>query len=388
MARPRARMLFVAACMCASTFVVFLFGILFLARDVPSIVRDERSRVLAESECAAKEMRENPALADFTWKRGEGVVRGVAEFGEYPADMAWKDWNPEGGTKNKDMWGWRAVSGGRLVWTRGLGSASDTVYARFATVEERDWALFFGFSVPAFLVVLALMTVLGVRYFFDYVRTRDDFMSATAHDLATPLVAMRNLIGVDDAEARNLNERLIRIVRNVRDFLLLGGRRRPPERESFDLLDAYDEAYALFRDDYRDLFDGDDVERDVSALGAGGGLVVVGDRTMTVQILWNLLGNDLKYAAPFGRVKAAFSNVGGFARVEFIDDGKGMSRYEMSRAFDRYYRAKTILESGKGGFGIGLSTSREFAEAMGGSLTVRANSPRGCIFTLSLPSFG
>jgi signal transduction histidine kinase len=381
-------MLFVAACMCASTLVVFLFGVLFLVRDVPAIVRDERARVSAESERAAKAMRDDPALADFTWRRGEGVVRGAAEFGEYPADMAWKDWNPEGGTKHKDMWGWRAVPGGRLLWARGLGSASDTVYARFATVEERDWGLFFGFSVPAFLVVLATMTVLGVRYFFDYVRTRDDFMSATAHDLTTPLVAMRNLIGVDDAEARNLNERLLRIVRNVRDFLLLGGRRRPPERERFDLLSAYDEAYALFRDDYRDLFDGDDVARDVSALGADGGLAVVGDRTMTVQILWNLLGNDLKYAAPFGRVKAAFSRSDGFARVEFIDDGKGMSRYEMSRAFDRYYRAKTILESGKGGFGIGLSTSREFAEAMGGSLTVRANSPRGCIFTLSLPSSG
>lgn len=379
-------MLAIAACMCASTLVVSLTGVLFLVRDVPDIVRDERLRVFTESEAAAKRMREEPDLADFTWRRGQGVVSGVAEYGEYPADMAWKDWNPEGGTKRKDMWGWRAVPGGRLVWARGLGQASDVVYARFAAIEERNWALFFGLSVPAFLVILAAVTVLGIRYFFDYVRTRDDFMSATAHDLTTPLVAMRNLIGVDDGEARNLNERLVRIVCNVRDFLVLGGRRRPPERERFSLLAAYDEAYALFREDYRDLFGGDDVAREVAVDCADGGLEVVGDRTMTVQIIWNLLGNDLKYAAPFGRVRAAFSRSGGFARIEFIDEGKGMSRYEMSRAFDRYYRAKTVLESGKGGFGIGLSTSREFAEAMGGSLTVRANSPRGCVFTLSLPA--
>ena len=62
-----------------------------------------------------------------------------------------------------------------------------------------------------------------------------------------------------------------------------------------------------------------------------------------------------------------------------------MSPSEMRRAFDRYYRAKTVLVSGKGGFGIGLCTAREFAEAMGGSLTVRANDPRGCVFVLSLP---
>ncbi len=107
---------------------------------------------------------------------------------------------------------------------------------------------------------------------------------------------------------------------------------------------------------------------------------------MAVQILWNLLGNDLKYAAPFGRVSARFFRDGSFAVVELADEGKGMSRREMSRAFDRYYRAKTILECGKGGFGIGLCTAREFAEAMGGSLEVRANVPRGCVFTLRLPS--
>ena len=63
-----------------------------------------------------------------------------------------------------------------------------------------------------------------------------------------------------------------------------------------------------------------------------------------------------------------------------------MTPRQMRRAFDRYYRAKTVLESGKGGFGIGLCTSREFARAMGGDLSVRANSPHGCVFTLSLPS--
>jgi len=45
-----------------------------------------------------------------------------------------------------------------------------------------------------------------------------------------------------------------------------------------------------------------------------------------------------------------------------------------------------VLQSGKGGFGIGLCTAREFAEEMGGSLSVRSNSPRGCVFTLKLPT--
>ena len=63
-----------------------------------------------------------------------------------------------------------------------------------------------------------------------------------------------------------------------------------------------------------------------------------------------------------------------------------MTPRQMRRAFDRYYRARTALESGKGGFGIGLCTAREFARAMGGDLALRPNVPRGCVFTLTLPA--
>lgn len=366
------------------TVVVVLLGVRFLVVDVPKIVRDEKARVLSSSEHAAKAMRDDPSLADFVWERGRGVVRGTPEFGDYPADMSWKDWNPESGTKRRDMWGWRAFDGGRLVWARGVGEKDgERVYARWTSIEERDYALMFYLFGPVFLIVLVGITFLGARFFVDYVRSRDDFMAATAHDLTTPLVGMRYMIGADDAEAKILNERMIRLVENIKDFMRLGGRRADPRKERVDVMKAYEEAYSLFREDYRDLLDGKDVH--VSADG-GAPFAALADETLVVQILWNLLGNDLKYAAPHGPVSVRFTTEGGFVRVEFADEGPGMRPGEMRRAFDRYYRARTVLESGKGGFGIGLCTAREFARAMGGDLAVRANSPRGCVFTLDLPS--
>jgi signal transduction histidine kinase len=106
---------------------------------------------------------------------------------------------------------------------------------------------------------------------------------------------------------------------------------------------------------------------------------------MTLQIIWNLLGNDLKYAAPYGRVAVRFSRTASEVYVEFIDEGQGMSGYQMAHAFDRYYRASTVLKTGKGGFGIGLCSARDFARSMRGDLTVRSNVPNGCVFTLKLP---
>lgn len=380
------------------TVVVVILGVRFLVVDVPEIVRDEKARVLSSTEHAAKAMREEPLLADFVWERGRGIIRGTAQFGDYPADMSWKDWNPESGTKRRDMWGWRAFDGGCLVWARGVGEKDgETVYVRWTEIEERDYAFMFYLFGPMFLLVLVGITFLGARFFVDYVRSRDDFLAATAHDLTTPLVGMRYSIGRNDEEAKVLNERMIRLVTNIKDFLRLGGKRPKPQRDEVDLVKCYEEAYALFREDVRDVTDGSDIPVAMgtdptkplkNGLFAGPvpNFVAVGDETLVVQILWNLIGNDLKYALPFGPVRVRFFAEDGFVKVEFADEGKGMSRSEMARAFDRYYRAKTVLESGKGGFGIGLCTAREFARAMGGDLTVRANSPHGCVFTLSLPA--
>jgi len=374
-----------AVCLCLPTLAVVALGVRFLVVEVPQIVRDEKARVKSEIESTAKAMRNDRASADFVWERGKGVVRGVAKCGEFPADMSWKDWHPDSGTKRRDMWGGRRVAGGRLVWARGVAAQdSNVVYARVADIEERNYAVMFYVFGVSFLFVLVGITCVGVKYFVDYVNARDDFMAATAHDLTTPLVAMRYMIGRDDGAAKVLNERMIRLVGNIKDFMRLGGRRAKPESRPFDMVKAYEEAYSLFREDFRDAFGGEDVELDLKALGPTRPMAI-GDETLVVQIFWNLLGNDMKYAAPFGRVRAVFTTDGDMLRAELVDEGKGMSKKEMAKAFDRYYRAKTVMESGKGGFGIGLCTAKEFAESMGGTLSVRANSPHGCIFSLALP---
>ena len=229
------RLLRSVAALSLPTVVVLVLGVRFLVVDVPIIVRDEKARVLSSTEHAAKAMRDDHSLADFAWERGRGVVRGAAQFGDYPADMSWKDWNPESGTKRRDMWGWRVFDGGRLVWARGVGEKDgETVYVRWTDIEERDYAFMFYMFVPLFLLVLVGITFLGARFFVDYVRSRDDFLAATAHDLTTPLVGMRYSIGRNDEEAKVLNERMIRLVTNIKDFLRLGGKRPHQGRRAHD----------------------------------------------------------------------------------------------------------------------------------------------------------
>ena len=347
---------------CLPVVLVVGIGGAFLIAEVPKLIRNEPRRVtMLYRECLER-FKADPNVNFEVRTNRVGEANGRI------------DGMP---------WGRLTENGRTYVWYRALNEANRSEW-RMKEVEpfaEFPFALVFYGGGGFVLLVLLVLTVLAVWNFVRFMKERDDFLAATAHDLTTPLVGLRMMIGRNDEEAKVLNERMIRLVDNIKDFLKLGGRRPAPKRETFDLVKAYETAYALFAADYRDLFDGEDIRTSQTSQTS-----VLADETMTVQILWNLLGNDLKYAAPYGKVSVRFAREGKFVRVEFIDEGQGMTPRQMRKAFDRYYRAKTVLQSGKGGFGIGLCTAKEFARAMGGDLTVRANTPRGCIFSLYLPA--
>ena len=331
-------------------------GVYFLIDKVPELARNEQRRVLQEYRELAVEAKEAGRGEEFDFK-SSGFLKSSSR------------------KIQREHWGY----GPGVVWYVRDGRA---FRLGVPPVKESNlWILFYPAGV-LIIVAMAGMTAFGVRYFWKFVKSREDFLAATAHDLTTPLVGMRLTIGRNDAEARRLNERMLLVVGNIKDFLRLGGRRRKPDLKPVDLEALCREAYALFADDYADAAGGAVDFR----VGPGAPRPVLADETMTVQILWNLFGNDLKYAAPYGKVAVRISFGARDATVAFVDEGQGLTPAQMRRAFDRYYRARTVLETGKGGFGIGLCTAREFARAMGGDLTVRANEPRGCVFALTLPT--
>ena len=360
---------------CLPALLIVGAGAYFILTEVPRAVRREAAGIAREYHEIAEDLIAHPERATYVGGRKVG-------WESKSSKIDGRTWGAEVGF---DKEGRRT-----RVWFK-----SDKAEWRAIEIETiRPFPyepVFYGGGLLVSIVLLGL-SALAVGCFVRYVKSRDDFLAATAHDLTTPLVGMRMMIGRCDEEAKNLNERMLLIVSNIKDFLKLGGRRRAPELKPVDLVALAKEAYQLFAADYEDS-EGGPVAFECSRLQSKAvepfadeslSVVALADETLTLQILWNLFGNDLKYAAPYGKVAVRFAADARFVRVEFVDEGQGMTSRQMKRAFDRYYRARTVLESGKGGFGIGLCTAREFARAMGGDLSVRANRPKGCVFTLKL----
>ncbi len=110
------------------------------------------------------------------------------------------------------------------------------------------------------------------------------------------------------------------------------------------------------------------------------------DPTKFRQIITNLVGNAIKFTEQ-GSVTVAMSALRSkrMLRVEVRDTGIGMTAEQTQKVFDAFEQADTSTTRKFGGTGLGLSISRQFAEALGGSLTVTSQLGKGSTFTLELP---
>ncbi len=365
MRRLPPRFLFNSLLLCLPLLAALGAAVYFYIRDVPRFEAGEKKRIRAEYREIAEQLKDTKAPSTLV-KRERG----------------WGTKSLFSGVMSPGDWGCFAASDTEMtVWYQ----EGRKCYAQNTPIlEETDIESVYLIGASCILGVLLVFTLIGIRFFVVETYARDDFLAATAHDLTTPLVAMRLLIGRDNIDARQAIERLIRLVGNIKDYLRPGGRRPKLSFTKVDLLALYKEAYKPFALSFQELTDD---ERDVSIHEDGTApWLVIADETRLMQILWNLLSNELKYAAPDGPVAVHLTRKEGCVAISFVDEGSGMSFLERKYAFSRYFRANSARKSGKGGFGIGLCTSYEMARLMRGALTVSANKPKGCIFTLTLPA--
>ncbi len=112
---------------------------------------------------------------------------------------------------------------------------------------------------------------------------------------------------------------------------------------------------------------------------------IITDGTRLRQILWNLIGNAVKFTQQ-GEVVVRVSYLSNDRLCfEVEDSGMGIPQDEQEKIFAMYYQVKD-QRGGKPatGTGIGLAVSRRLAQSMGGDITVSSQPGEGTCFTLTI----
>ena len=110
------------------------------------------------------------------------------------------------------------------------------------------------------------------------------------------------------------------------------------------------------------------------------------DARLIVQVLINLLDNAIKYTPAGYAIAVSTCRQGETAVFSVADDGPGIPDAEKSRIFQMFYTGSNPIADSRRSLGLGLSLCRSIVVAHGGRMEVDDNSPRGTVFTFTLPA--
>ncbi|MBP3357234.1 MAG: sensor histidine kinase [Rikenellaceae bacterium] len=113
-------------------------------------------------------------------------------------------------------------------------------------------------------------------------------------------------------------------------------------------------------------------------------IAVTADKHYIGQVLVNLITNSIRYGNECGRTKISFIDMFDKVIVEVADNGVGISRDDIPRVFERFYRTDKSRSREQGGTGLGLSIVKHIIEAHKENITLRSELGRGSTFTFTL----
>ena len=215
-----------------------------------------------------------------------------------------------------------------------------------------------------------------------------ELVANISHDLRTPLTMikgyseiMRDIPGENTPENVQViideTARLTELVNDILDLSKIRAGTCGIVEEVFDLTEtvgAVLHRYDRFvkNDGYTILF-----EQDCN-------VSVRADRTMILQVVYNLVNNAVNYTGDDKTVVIKQTVSGGKVRISVIDSGRGIEEEHLPYIWDRYYKVDRVHKRAVVGTGLGLSIVKGILEAHGASYGVESTVGEGSTFYFEL----
>lgn len=231
----------------------------------------------------------------------------------------------------------------------------------------------------------------NITEFKELDSAKTTFISTISHELKTPISAiMMSLQLLEDKRVGTLNEEQVQLSKSIKDssqrLLEITGellnmaqveagklQMMPKITKPIELIEYAIKANQVQADKFNIQIEVEYPEEKIGKLFV--------DSEKIAWVLTNLLSNAIRYSRENGRVVIGAQQEGDQIELYVQDFGKGIDpRYHQS-IFDRYFRVPGTKVQGSG---LGLSISKDFVEAHGGTLTVESELGKGSRFVIRL----
>ena len=219
-------------------------------------------------------------------------------------------------------------------------------------------------------------------------RAKTEFVATASHELRSPLTSIKGfveLLGQTELAPRQREfvdvillstDRLVDLVNDLLDVARVEAGQLEIQRRPISVAEAVREVAAMMAPQFTN-------RRQELVVDIAPALpVALADPARVRQIVTNLLTNANLYTAEGGRVTVSVGASGESVLLAVSDQGRGMSADQVSRAFDRFFRADGSRGTGTG---LGLSIVQSLVELHDGSIDIQSEMGRGTTVTVRLP---
>ncbi len=222
---------------------------------------------------------------------------------------------------------------------------------------------------------------------------KDDFLDSVAHELRTPITAIRatSEILLDDDEMpleikteflENIISEVDRLTEIINDILYLDKLEAgtlPLQISENNILETYQKALKPLKQlmEQKKLH-----HTEINLLDDE---ILNYDEMKMIQVFQNILGNAVKFTPEQGIIQAKFRKKEDQIRISIFNTGKNIPEEDLEFIFDKFYQSKNQNIRKPMGSGLGLAICKKIIAAHQGKIAAK-NKETGVVFEINLPS--
>lgn len=222
-------------------------------------------------------------------------------------------------------------------------------------------------------------------------KQKDDFIGFASHELKNPLAAIQGNAQILQRTINNLKKKQVMDIANsindqakratylineLLDITKIESGKLTFHKEKFylfDLLDSIVKEQKLIYITHKIILKGKTRKK------------VFCDKYRISQVIVNLITNAIKYSPNANKIVVSIKNNRREVVVSVQDFGKGITKDNVKKVFEAYFREGAVSHGTIQGLGLGLYISQEIAKKHNGRLWVESTEGKGSTFYLSLP---
>jgi signal transduction histidine kinase len=248
--------------------------------------------------------------------------------------------------------------------------------------------IFVVLGVVLFIFLIVILSGKVIKPFIDNYENQRNFIADAGHDLKTPITVieadaevLKMKFGDDNEFLNDIFLQSSRLKQLTEDLIYLSKLDENPDYEmiEFPLSDVITEICQSFESVAK-------TQKKEMTITIEPHLSFKGNQKNMERLVNILLDNAVKYSSDHGKIDVSLERQKKFIVLTVYNTVDHISKEELPKLFDRFYRSDQSRNSETGGYGIGLSVAKSVVEAHKGKINATTSDEKSLVMIVILPN--